>query len=186
MSSPAMSAVWGLEDITSTERLVLLALAEHAQMDGVCWPSQRRISDMTSFSEKCVRNTLLELTRKGLLTRQHYPGKKGRSSDTIWLTFLAASDDQIDPQATRERVLSKSLPARRSGTHAARGAGTYRNVVPSHTARRSGEPIIEPENRKESAQGRSPLISGDLGTLEEQRAAILADPLNKANWKTDG
>lgn len=44
MSIAIMSAVWNTYDGTPARKLVLLALADHANDEGVCWPSLGRIA----------------------------------------------------------------------------------------------------------------------------------------------
>ena len=163
MSHAASYAAWEVADLDAWERLLLLALADHCNLDGKCWPSQARLSCRTGISERKIRDLMLALARKGLITRQHRKTATGRDTDAITLTFLPA-----------QRAATLPAPERR-------GSGRRASNLP---AQRAAKPVIEPE--KNLARARLPLISGALGSIEEQRAALLADPLNKANWKTDG
>ena len=53
---------------TSTEKFVLLKLADFAQEDGSSvYPSLKRVSAETGFSEKCIKNTISSLLQKGVL-----------------------------------------------------------------------------------------------------------------------
>ena len=53
MSVEQMALVWKLpEEVGSTCRLVLLALADHADADGKCWPSYARLMSMTGLSRR--------------------------------------------------------------------------------------------------------------------------------------
>lgn len=57
MSIELIQAVLEDEEITNTtERLLLVALANHADKDGVCWPSIERLSKMACISKgQCTR-----------------------------------------------------------------------------------------------------------------------------------
>ena len=61
-----MSQVWGL-DLSQNEKLVLLALADHADDDGYCFPSIRRISWKTDYSERSVQRIIRKLMRDGIV-----------------------------------------------------------------------------------------------------------------------
>ena len=55
MSIKAMSWVWDNSPYEGVGLLVHLALADFADDQGVCWPSQKRISDKCKSSERHVR-----------------------------------------------------------------------------------------------------------------------------------
>lgn len=50
-------------------KLVAVILADHADQDGVCWPSYRRIAEMTSQSERQVARHVKELIELGIVTK---------------------------------------------------------------------------------------------------------------------
>lgn len=51
-----------------SQRLVLIALAYHADQEGVCWPSINRISSITGLSEATVIRCLTSLEQAGLVS----------------------------------------------------------------------------------------------------------------------
>jgi biotin operon repressor len=61
-----MTMVWEL-DLASTDKLVLLALADNANDDGTCWPSIRKIAEKSSLSERAVQNAISRLRDAGKL-----------------------------------------------------------------------------------------------------------------------
>lgn len=63
-----MSQVW--EDVriqSQAELLVLLALADHARDDGLCWPSIRTIAAKARVEERSAQRILRRLIEKGLV-----------------------------------------------------------------------------------------------------------------------
>lgn len=77
-----MSAVWRMTDLSATEKIVLLALADAANDDGVTWMAikSRKSGKMdfiqkTSLSERAVQNSMKALEARGLLHRDFRDGK---------------------------------------------------------------------------------------------------------------
>jgi hypothetical protein len=69
-----MSIVWEL-DLSPSEKLVLLALADQASDEGrQCWPSVARIVQRCGLAERTVRQVLGALEDRGHLTRHHRDG----------------------------------------------------------------------------------------------------------------
>jgi hypothetical protein len=50
-------------------KLVALILADHADSDGLCWPSYRRIAERACASERSVRRHVAELIASGVVTK---------------------------------------------------------------------------------------------------------------------
>lgn len=72
--------------LSSMARLVLLVLASHAGKNGnAVWPSQRTLSGETGFSERTIRNALLELQAARKISRKRRYCENGRTSDLIKL-----------------------------------------------------------------------------------------------------
>src|ERR1700760_4485116 len=68
LSIRLMSQVWEDPRIQSQpELLVLLALADHARDDGVCWPSIRTIAAKARVEKRSAQRILRRLIEKGLV-----------------------------------------------------------------------------------------------------------------------
>ncbi|SNT07175.1 Helix-turn-helix domain-containing protein [Sphingomonas laterariae] len=74
MSIRIMSAVWGLK-LGDSDKLVLLALADQANDDGVCWPSMASLAAKCSKSDRTVQAAIKSLVESGHLSRLERPGK---------------------------------------------------------------------------------------------------------------
>lgn len=89
---------------SSTDKLVLLVLANYANDEGInCWPSTATLQRQTGLSERAIRSSFRRLEQRGVLEVIH---NMGRSNNFVIHT-----------------------PARGAGTPA-RGAGVPRHVVP--------------------------------------------------------
>ena len=64
-----MTWAWSVH-LSPTPKLVLMALADEADDDGYCFPSQRRLGAKCSITDRTVRRVLLELTTKGYVSLQ--------------------------------------------------------------------------------------------------------------------
>jgi DNA-binding Lrp family transcriptional regulator len=67
-------------------KLVALILADHADSDGVCWPSYRRIAERSCLSERTVRRHVHELIRQGVIRKLRTGGGVADSGDREWVT----------------------------------------------------------------------------------------------------
>lgn len=77
MSVTAMAHVWADESLGSTDKLVLLSLADHADEEGSCYPSVGRISRRTGLGERAVQNSLKRLKEEGRISVKMNGGKRG-------------------------------------------------------------------------------------------------------------
>jgi len=70
MSIKIMSSVWEL-DLKVGLKMVLLALSDHANDDGVCWPSYRKLQKKCSCSRSGLMDKMKKLEQLGYLVREH-------------------------------------------------------------------------------------------------------------------
>ena len=84
MSIKLMSKAWEL-DLSQGEKLVLLALCDHANDDGVCYPSQKFLAIKCSMSPRSVINQINRLESYGILIseRRQKSGSRQSNSYTI-------------------------------------------------------------------------------------------------------
>ena len=75
MSIKIMTAVWDREDLSSTQKLVLLALADWANDDGLCWPSIERVAKKSSLKKRAVQLAIRSLEEMQFIRREEVIGK---------------------------------------------------------------------------------------------------------------
>lgn len=76
MSLAALSWAWDAE-LPCARKMVLLALADHADQDNDCFPSQKRLATFCSLARPTINRLLGELERDGwiiIVPRQHASG----------------------------------------------------------------------------------------------------------------
>jgi hypothetical protein len=71
-----MTAVWNLDLNNGTEKLVLLAFADYANDDGLCFPSTDRIAYKTGVSKSQAARIIRSLIERGLIEVVE-PGGRG-------------------------------------------------------------------------------------------------------------
>jgi len=71
MSAKATFWAWDLPLDNSTQKLVLLKLADSANDDGVCWPSHTTIAAHTGLSRSTVLRTIKTLESMGLVSHEN-------------------------------------------------------------------------------------------------------------------
>ena len=81
-----MTAVWDREDLSSTQKLVLLSLADWANDEGLCWPSINRLAIKTSMAGRSVQRIIRDLESMGFIKRDEVLGKGNRYWISIPLT----------------------------------------------------------------------------------------------------
>lgn len=77
MSVKVMSMIWEDETLGPTDRLILLSLADHANDEGVCYPSIARLVKRTGLSERTVQSAIKRLRGAGRLSLVRGAGPKG-------------------------------------------------------------------------------------------------------------
>lgn len=92
MSVRASSWAWSLEEVQGSEALVLLALADQANDQGFCWPSQEKLAPKARQSVSTLRRSLRSLEKMGLLTTITRSSTRGRRSN-LYLLHIGAKPD---------------------------------------------------------------------------------------------
>ena len=85
MSILAMTWAWGLMELDQSQTLVLLALADAANDDGVCWPSQAEIGRKARLKDRAVRNQIRSLEAMGLVSVSRRATPQGRKTNVYRL-----------------------------------------------------------------------------------------------------
>lgn len=67
MSIRLVKAALGLP-LSSTSKLILVVLAEHANEEGICWPATKRIAQNASVSPRSAKRLIRQLEQGGFLS----------------------------------------------------------------------------------------------------------------------
>lgn len=96
MSVRAMSWVFGLR-LSPPLKMIMMALADHADDSGYCWPSIPRIAAKASMSDRTVQRRLPELVAKGLVVVTSRPPKHDGSQSSHGYQLMLDSGGSVSP-----------------------------------------------------------------------------------------
>ena len=86
MSVRAMAWAW-IQQISGPEKLVLMALADHADEDGICWPGNAHIARKCNLSQRSVQRHIKNLIDNGYMTaHRRYRDTGGQTSNRYILS----------------------------------------------------------------------------------------------------
>lgn len=89
---------WAFErPISGNEKVVLLALADHADERGICWPSIAKLSERSCVSERTVQRILLKLVEMGLLEVVPQEDSNGRTSSNRYQLCMVGEGVKLSP-----------------------------------------------------------------------------------------
>lgn len=112
VSWDAYTWVWEHSSLTGTGRLVMLALADHADDAGYCWPSIDRLAAMCRVNRKTVLRGITLAEEAGELVVDR-PEKRGRGRvNRYQMTLSTGSDNRRS-----EMVPSRDHSERNGGIH---------------------------------------------------------------------
>jgi len=102
MSTEAMAWAWKQAETCGDKgtHLVLLALAEHSDPDGLCWPSRKRIADYVGYDTPgSVTKKIAKIEGLGLMERipQFDPTKSGRQKNNLYRLQLGPLVEMEQP-----------------------------------------------------------------------------------------
>lgn len=134
-----MSAVWDIDGIDSSECLVLIALADHADDQGRCYPSIARLAKRTKLSGRGVQKVISRLIEKGFVTVTPCAGQGGANLYTVTATPEPRSPlNDVHPRTEFTTPLNhvRKTPEPRSP----KPSGTV--IEPSTTAREAQAHVV--------------------------------------------
>ena len=105
MSVRIMAAVWELDGLDPQHKLVALAFADHANDDGLCYPSVKRIAAKCNFSVRHVRRIKAGLAAVGLLAVVR---RRSGTSDLIQITPKSYTGQRIHWNSDAELAVTRT------------------------------------------------------------------------------
>lgn len=200
MSIKLMTAVWEREDLTSTHKLVLLALADWANDEGLCWPSINRLAVKASLTTRGIQKSIRTLEQLGFVRREEVAGKGNR----YWLTIPV---NDVHPCTTFTPPLNKVHPTPEQGSPNTSDIhqGNINSIVDlpiddpdsvsendvleawNDLAKDCGLPTIKKLNATRKRQLKARLKENTLDEWKQAFAAIERSPFlkgeNKTGWR---
>jgi DNA-binding transcriptional ArsR family regulator len=94
MSLPAITWAWSLEIENPTQKLVLMALCDHVDPEGTCWPSVSLIAERAGCKRRTVQRHLRELEKQGLIESvPHYRPDGSQTSNRYRVRMTWGGDN---------------------------------------------------------------------------------------------
>lgn len=175
MSVHALTWAWEQDITPSGAKFVLIALADHADEHGYCYPGQKRLARFTSMSDRTVRGHLAALEEMGVIRRRVRRAATGeRTSDGYFLLGYRAWKEELDDlrQQAAESATSRDNRQKTAGQPAENDTTTGRKqpIQPAESATKpSGEPAVEPSG--EPSGERAPSARIIVAAFAERRYA---------------
>jgi hypothetical protein len=136
-----MSYVWDYSPYNGNSLIVHLALADHCDDQGICWPSQKYLAAKCKISERQIRRIIYQMVNDGFLFVD-VRGREGKNNNRYRLVFkkvqvtgdpLDIEDDAIRPV---QQDIAVACPTGQAG-------GLYNHHKPSITINKKNPPPKE-------------------------------------------
>ena len=101
MSIKLMTKAWELK-LKANDKLVLLALADHANDDGECYPSLRKIEAKTGLSKQGLINAIKRLMDLGLIEKQFRTRQDGGQTSNLYTLTLDGVVNEVYPPSQQD------------------------------------------------------------------------------------
>lgn len=155
MSIKIMSAVWDL-DLPRDEKIVLLAFADHADDDGVCWPAVERIAQKCGYSPRSIQRKLGPLQDRGLLVEMD-PAFVGGRGQMRRFQVVPEKGDKLAPLQN--------------------GKGDKLSLKGDNSVVRKGDTAMSPEPSLEPSENQSDLFG--KGSKPKKNGALYTPGFNR-------
>ena len=96
-----MTKAWELK-LKANDKLVLLALADHANDDGECYPSLRKIEAKTGLSKQGLINAIKRLMDLGLIEKQFRTRQDGGQTSNLYTLTLDGVVNEVYPPSQQD------------------------------------------------------------------------------------
>lgn len=147
MSIKAYSWAWEQRIKHPGLKLTLLALAEHADAEGLCWPSINRLCLRVGLSRRSVERLLAQLEYLGFITRERRERENGSKQSNYYHLAMSKTEEAPDTDDT-----------------------------PHPTPLSGLEPSLEPIRHRRRTVGQHILWGKGLSTLEPEWFQVLTQP----------
>jgi hypothetical protein len=163
------ATAWAIKQFTGSTRrkALLLALANYADPNGVCWPSQERLAKDTEQSIDSIQRHSIALEKANLIERVIMPKRRGHYAGYRYRLALS------DLGSAGERETNKLRPGQ---------AAKQRRTAPHGLRYKpSLEPLYEPSDARAPVESRLRAFQAQLEPLEVVQNRI-AQRIGSDGW----
>lgn len=101
MGWQAAKTVWATSELTGSAKLLMLAIAEHADRRGRAWPSIARLAEMLNVSDRSIKRLIVECEEAGELRVER---SVGRGNVNEYIILAVEKGDAHDTISEEEKV----------------------------------------------------------------------------------
>lgn len=142
-----MTKVWEWSKSSGNDRMVLLALADHSDDDGICFPGIARIAKKSRISERTVQRCFKNLMALGELKIEENMGIQTKGGKTNRFTIKVYGGDKL---TGGDKKLGKVVTESPKGGDTAMSPKSSVESSVNHKA--ANAPLIIPENLKSNPE----------------------------------
>lgn len=140
MSVKLMSIAWDM-GLPMGQKMLLLALCDHANDEGVCYPSQERLAAKCSMARRTVVSHLQWLEERGIVRKERRQNTQRRKTDLYYITLDGYSEPANSACANFARAKYSAECANSAPSECANFARSYKEE-PSETFNHQIEPSV--------------------------------------------
>lgn len=159
MTVQSITAAYSLRDpsLSTSARFLLVTLANYANQDMQCWPSQARLADETGLTPRYVVALFKVLEEKGYISRATRPNRKDGSRTSHLITLHIHSE-----LSTPRPKIHSELSSGRGGVHSELSGKSIVNSVHLPSELSSPKPSL---NQEKNLQAETALTLALVGCL---------------------
>jgi hypothetical protein len=161
-----MTAVWESDVQPAGKRIVLLALADSANDEGVCWPNMATIARKAGVGLSSARKACAALEEEGLLEREYRKTTTAAGNETNKSSIYTINAEKLAARVQAPAQIERP-PARSERTPPPGTSGAPAQIERHN---RKENPQVEPKLNQDAAKGDAAPADG-LFSAEEIREA---------------
>lgn len=133
-----MSWAWS-QPVKGSEKLVLLALADHADDEGRCWPGMEGIARKCGLSRRAAISSVKALVERGLVGReQRMDEDSGARRSNVYTLAVMPCENSAPPRAESAHTPVQDLHGpREAGFTPPRAESAHRTINMNHQGKQS-------------------------------------------------
>lgn len=181
---------------SAARKALLLILANYADANGRCWPSQETLARGTELSKDTIQRQLKKLIELGLVSVERAPKRRGQWGTWVYQLHLdrdipagphGAARSDVDNAVDSEPQMrpGQAATARSTGPQALRPKPSIEpSVEPSACAREAVRAVDSPKGLGSdgSTKRRSPVANENPSIVQSRLATKLGDGDVEAGW----
>lgn len=149
---------WALrlvQEITPTQKLILICLANHAGPDGRCWPAQETLSEYSGLARQTINRTLSDLESGGFIESSRRKDESGRDLSKVYRLNMAKTRGVSQSDTGVSEGDRECHPVRQGG-------------VSQSDTKQQQEPSLEPSKKQQQKSWKNVVVS--FGNVDQQKS----------------